>query len=202
MSAPEREFTPFPKIARLNREVVVTEKIDGTNASVLFDEDGRLIACGSRKRWITPADDNFGFAGWAHDNAEAIFSVTGPGHHFGEWWGSGIQRRYGLDHKRFSLFAAHRYMLDGLSGEKDHDYRRHSDELRLHDEIDLYVVPTLSNGMPDTAPVSGLLGLKLHGSVVAPGFNDPEGIMVWHTAARVYMKATLEGDDHPKGRAA
>jgi hypothetical protein len=27
-------FTPFPKIARLSREVIVTEKIDGTNAQV------------------------------------------------------------------------------------------------------------------------------------------------------------------------
>ena len=33
------EFVPFPKIARLHREVVISEKIDGTNASVTVLED-------------------------------------------------------------------------------------------------------------------------------------------------------------------
>ena len=33
------EFKEFPKIARLNREVIVTEKIDGTNAAVIVTED-------------------------------------------------------------------------------------------------------------------------------------------------------------------
>ena len=32
-----------------------------------------------------------------------------PGRHFGEWWGSGIQRGYGLDEKTFSLFNAYRW---------------------------------------------------------------------------------------------
>ena len=32
------EFKPFPKMPRLNREVLLTEKIDGTNASVFIRE--------------------------------------------------------------------------------------------------------------------------------------------------------------------
>ena len=42
-------FVPFPKITRLNREIVVTEKIDGTNASVHVLEDGTVLAA-SRNR--------------------------------------------------------------------------------------------------------------------------------------------------------
>lgn len=32
------DFEGFPKMARLSREVVITEKIDGTNAQVLIVE--------------------------------------------------------------------------------------------------------------------------------------------------------------------
>jgi hypothetical protein len=33
------DFVGFPKVPRLSREVVVTEKIDGTNASVLIERN-------------------------------------------------------------------------------------------------------------------------------------------------------------------
>ena len=36
------EFQEFPKMARLTREVIVTEKIDGTNAQVFIAEDGTV----------------------------------------------------------------------------------------------------------------------------------------------------------------
>jgi ATP-dependent RNA circularization protein (DNA/RNA ligase family) len=55
-------FEDFPKIARLSRECCITEKIDGTNAQVVITEDGQVLA-GSRTRFITPEDDNYGFAG-------------------------------------------------------------------------------------------------------------------------------------------
>jgi hypothetical protein len=87
------EFTEFPKMARLTREVIVTEKIDGTNAQIFIGEDGTIMA-GSRTRWITPQDDNFGFAGWVDAHRDELLTL-GPGRHFGEWWGAGIQRRYG-----------------------------------------------------------------------------------------------------------
>lgn len=97
------EFTGFPKIARLNREIVITEKIDGTNAQIFINEAGGLFA-GSRTRWITPGkDDNYGFAGWVERNRKELLKL-GPGQYFGEWWGAGIQRRYGMTEKVFSLF--------------------------------------------------------------------------------------------------
>jgi hypothetical protein len=58
------EFQEFPKIARLSREIIITEKIDGTNAQILITEEGDFLI-GSRTRWITPQDDNYGFAKWA-----------------------------------------------------------------------------------------------------------------------------------------
>lgn len=102
------EFEPFQKIGRIKRSCVVTEKIDGTNAQVHILEDGRIRA-GSRRRYITPEIDNYGFAKWVAENEEEL-SRLGPGRHYGEWWGSGIQRRYGLtDDKRFSLFNTLRW---------------------------------------------------------------------------------------------
>jgi len=35
------EFTEFPKIARLSREVIVTEKIDGTNGCIYIINERR-----------------------------------------------------------------------------------------------------------------------------------------------------------------
>jgi len=45
------EFVSFPKIARLSRECVITEKIDGTNASIYIGNDGNenpVFLTGSR----------------------------------------------------------------------------------------------------------------------------------------------------------
>src|SRR4051812_4307796 len=115
MSAPQ--FQAFPSIARLFRECVVTEKIDGTNGVVHVSDDGLTVTAGSRSRWITPEADNFGFARWVAEHAEELRAL-GPGFHFGEWWGSGIQRRYGLDEKRFSLFNVGRWGEGGKDAEK------------------------------------------------------------------------------------
>jgi hypothetical protein len=179
------EFEAFPKIPRLNRECVITEKIDGTNAQVLITEDGHIYA-GSRSRIITPADDNFGFAKWVDQNAEELTKL-GPGRHFGEWWGSGIQRGYGLPkgEKRFSLFNVSRWSDDALRPTCCH------------------VVPVLYRGpFTTTAVEETLAALKCNGSFAVPFFNRPEGIIVWHDAARQLFKVTCEKDEQPKGIAA
>src|SRR4051812_9704882 len=102
-------FIEFPKIPRLKRTIVVTEKLDGTNASILVPEDDGPLLAGSRTRWITPEDDNYGFARWVRDREADLRVALGYGHHFGEWWGSGVQRRYGIAEKRFSLFNVGRW---------------------------------------------------------------------------------------------
>jgi hypothetical protein len=174
-------FEPFPKIARLSRDIIVTEKIDGTNAQVFISEDGEVVA-GSRNRWLTPEDDNFGFAAWVRDNKDSLLNL-GPGRHFGEWWGAGIQRRYGLAEKRFSLFNVSRWAVER--------------------PICCDVVPTLYVGHFDTAKIDSCLTLlALDGSRAAPGFMRPEGIVVFHTASGALFKKTIEGDEKPKGQAA
>lgn len=102
------EFGSFAKIPRLSRTAIATEKIDGTNAQIWISDDGSEIAAGSRNRWITPEDDNYGFARWVQEHRDQLITL-GPGRHYGEWWGSGIQRRYGLAEKRFSLFNVQRW---------------------------------------------------------------------------------------------
>ena len=177
------EFVPFPKIARLNRVVIVTEKIDGTNASVHIGEDGSIRAA-SRNRWITPEDDNNGFAKWVRDNADELRGL-GPGAHFGEWWGAGVQRRYGLDQKRFSLFNVTRWEVP-------------NPEMTVHG---CHVVPVLFQGMFDSARIAERLEwLKANGSVAAPGFMRPEGIVVFHSAQGHLFKVTCEKDFEHKGK--
>jgi hypothetical protein len=39
----DEQFTAFPKMARLQREVLISEKIDGTNAQVYITDDGKIL---------------------------------------------------------------------------------------------------------------------------------------------------------------
>ena len=65
------EFVKFDKIPRLNREIIITEKIDGTNAGIYVDEVGDVYAA-SRTRWITLESDNFGFARWVEEHEDEL----------------------------------------------------------------------------------------------------------------------------------
>lgn len=175
-------FEAFPKIARLNRDIVVTEKIDGTNAIVHVAEDGTVLA-GSRSRWITPVDDNFGFARWVAANEEALRGGLGVGTHYGEWWGSGIQRGYGIKEKRFSLFNVARW------GETRPEC--------------CGVVPVLYRGPFDQKAIEACIDrLRVGGSVAVSGFMRAEGVVVFHGASNTLFKITCEKDESPKGVAA
>jgi hypothetical protein len=177
------EFEPFQKIARLSRECTITEKIDGTNGCIAIGEDGSFHV-GSRSRWITPLEDNFNFASWCHMNREELMKL-GPGRHYGEWWGAGIQRRYGLSEKRFSLFNTHKWSDPAVR------------------PACCGVVPVLFNGLFTQQAVDSVLALlAAEGSKAAPGFMKPEGIIIYHHAAGLYFKKTLDKDEEWKGRQA
>lgn len=174
-------FEGFPKIPRLKHTCVITEKIDGTNAQILVPSDPEQpLVAGSRNRYVTPEKDNFGFARWVADN-EAMLRRLGPGRHFGEWWGAGIQRRYGLPGKRFWLFNSGRWtgkLPEGLPPE-------------------VGVVPVLYHGDFQSDTVDKVLAdLATSGSVAAPGFMQPEGIVVFLPASGSLYKVTLDGDGH------
>lgn len=212
------EFEDFPKISRFNRDVVVTEKIDGTNAQVCVYDclkveensvapppigdhwkdmgDGIYIAAGSRTRWLTPKEDNFGFARWVWENAGDLVYL-GAGRHFGEWWGQGIQRTYGLDEKRFSLFNTSRWTSE---------HNLNVDESPFYGQITAcievprcHVTPILNYGTMSEINMDDIVSdLRVLGSVASPGFMKPEGVVLFHTAANTMFKQTLEKDDVPK----
>jgi hypothetical protein len=193
-------FEPFPKLARLKRSVVITEKLDGTNAQVYitlaeptsydaFDNrwhaanvvatiNGYDIYAGSRTRLITPGKDtdNYGFAGWVKENAEELVKL-GPGRWFGEWYGQGIQRNYGLKERRFALFNTFRPKETLPSCVEQ--------------------VPVLW-GSDFSNVESAMSALKQIGSQAVPGFMNPEGVVVYHTASRTHYKQTFEHDEHGK----
>src|SRR3954470_23577103 len=101
----EPEFQGWPKIPRWQNETyVITEKIDGTNGCIIITEYGDVFAQ-SRSKILdeTKAGYNFGFCKWVMGNKDDLL-VLDVGYHYGEWWGDGIQRNYGLKEKRFSLF--------------------------------------------------------------------------------------------------
>lgn len=183
-------FVPWPKTPRLFRGMTITEKIDGTNAAVHVVENPDLpgtysVTAQSRNRIITPgkATDNSGFAAWVHANAVELAAVLGAGLHFGEWWGQGINRNYGLDARRFSLFNTDKHA-----------------ELKVTvGGVDVEPVPVLFRGDFSTSTVSAVLAmLKSEGSLAAPGFNNPEGVCVYHHAARQVTKVTFDANDSGK----
>lgn len=202
------EFVEFPKIARLNREIVVTEKIDGTNAQIFItdepDPENRQVIAGSRTRWLTPAvgypapEDNFGFRAWVDEHREELLKL-GPGRHFGEWWGMGIQRKYGLSERRFSLFNTIRWCAHDKEPQPipTPDPRIVKMQERL--PACCHLVPVLYRGpFGEREIVRSLESLRENGSAAAPGFMKPEGIVVYHVAGNVGFKVTLEKDDEPK----
>lgn len=163
-------FESYGKTPRWRSQVVVTEKIDGSNCFIIVPEDPALpLAVGSRNRYIPPgkSTDNFGFAAWVADNEEKLRRL-GPGRHNGEWWGCGIGRGYGLTERRWSLFQAHRW---------DEQMLR---DMGLPDNV--RVVPVLARGEPQPGCVhpveAASITLKAGGSVAAPGYMNPEGLIV------------------------
>jgi hypothetical protein len=197
------EFKEWPKTTRLLRNITITEKLDGSNAAIGIipsddQNDPSIIAqietadgifgvyAQSRTRLITPgkSTDNYGFAGWVQRNAGELVELLGEGLHYGEWWGNGIQRNYGMAEKWFSLFNTTRY------GE-------------LETDLNLAVVPVLYEGPNETAAVEmALYTLRVGGSIAAPGFMNPEGICVYQAASRQISKVTLDKNDAGKWEAA
>lgn len=173
-------FIPYGKTPRLNKlRVVITEKLDGTNALICIGKDGSFQV-GSRNRWITPGDDNFGFANWAYQNKDVLLSL-GAGYHYGEWWGGSIQRGYGVQEKTFSLFDPRMALRDG----------------GLPDCVK--VVPTIYQGdFTDECVAEAMGRLGKQGSLASPGYMNPEGIIIRFIASNVVAKRTFDHEDNHK----
>lgn len=202
-------FEEFPKIPRLKRALVITEKLDGTNASICWfqlltpeeqkeatadpfclglrniDGVAHALYAGSRNRWLAPEGttglpkgcDNFAFAQFAVKNTTELEKL-GTGRHFGEWYGLGIQRNYGLQEKRFALFNSGRW--------------------GAHNPFTPACCEVVSI-LPDD-PDTAIALLREQGSQHVKGWMKPEGIVVYHTASRSLFKQTLEKDAEGKGQ--
>lgn len=189
-------FQEFPKLPRLSREVLISEKIDGTNSSLLITDYGDILT-GSRTKWVTPQEDNKGFAAWVQGNKEEILKL-GPGRHFGEWWGSGIGRGYNLPkgEKRLSLFNISRWALYGTEPKLISEVTNKYQDL-LPECIGL--VPLIARGIFHTTLIDEAMDrLKTNGSFASPGFMRPEGIVIFHISGNVGFKKTIENDEIPK----
>lgn len=181
-------FQGFKKIPRLSREIIITEKIDGTCGLIYIDESNNLFI-GSKNRWLDDHNDNYGFWHWAMERKEELLKL-GKGYHYGEFWGKGIQRGYGLVEKRFSLFNAGRWVKDkNITLKEKQEYCPEC----------CYVVPILYEGMFNTSIISSILDeLKIKGSMVSPNFMNPEGIIIYHKRGNLYFKKTIENDEKGK----
>ena len=176
------DFRPFQKLGRWSRKVIISEKLDGTNGQVYITDDGRIYA-GSRTRYITPEADNHGFAKWVDAHKDELIAGLGPGRHYGEWWGAGIQRKYNIGEKRFSLFNTERW----------------TDNPAQPRPSCCHVVPVLWEGSLDNLNISAIIeDLRTNGSKAAPGFMQPEGIVLFHTATGTSYKKTIDNDEIPK----
>lgn len=202
------DFEGFPKIGRLNRDCIITEKIDGTNAQIFIEEivDGSgglelALRAGTKNQWITPGKntDNFGFAAWVEEHREEL-RLLGPGRHFGEWWGRGINRGYGLQERRFSLFNVTRWCLSAAAPECIPDNNPKAEpKYQEHLPPCVGLVPILYRGPFTTSDVTWNIDhLRQQGSKAAPGFMNPEGVVVFHPHANALFKVTVENDGVPK----
>ncbi|TDB90937.1 hypothetical protein E1264_03790 [Actinomadura sp. KC216] len=210
------EFKAWPKTPRLMKPMVVTEKIDGTNGCVVISRqqgwaspshnfvtvpientaDAYLVGAQSRKRMLPMGprgmddlswqkEDNSGFARWVRENATELAETLGEGYHYGEWYGQKIQRGYGLSGRRFALFNVSRYADVVNDPTKD-------------PIPGLETVPVLYEGEFDTRMVKYVYDdLMTNGSRAVPGYMNPEGVIVFHTASQQVYKY-LGPDDRPK----
>jgi hypothetical protein len=164
------EFKSWGKIVRGNAEqVVVTEKMDGTNACIIIE--GGVVAAQSRNKIITPDSDNYGFARWVEVNKEAL-KTLGEGYHFGEWCGNGIQSNpHNFPEKRFYLFNTRRWGTN-------------TDLPVICD-----VVPILYEGTKDELVIQDVLDNLWE---EAKGKYIPEGVIVYHRFTGIMYKYTFK----------
>lgn len=102
----------YPKTGRISGPWLVTEKVDGTSACIAIEPGpfgSPAISFGSRNRWLTREADNHGFYAWAVAHSGWFMGHLGVGVHYGEWFGRGIQRGYGMTERRLALFDVERY---------------------------------------------------------------------------------------------
>ena len=228
------QFKSWGSTPRFHKGLHITEKIDGTNAGVSVQgvswgvvhtppadailvnstkldvngipECSYLVRAQSRKRIITPDNDNFGFAKWVWENAEGLANLLGFGYHYGEWYGEGIQKNpLAVQGRRWALFNTwHWTRKENLDRLVDADIPGLTLVPVLHDEQ--RDGPADFTTIPDIMEELALYGSKADGAaMVKEGYDwendryaEPEGIIVWQRETRQRYKILLREDDKHK----
>lgn len=175
-------FPAYPKTKRLESETItISEKIDGTNGLIRVRThlDGtKDILAGSRSKWLftdgTKTWDNHGFGQWVRDN-ELELSKLPDGDHYGEWYGRGINRNYGMKDRKFMLFNRERYVnLEEIPNCVEL-------ETVLFNNASIYGIDVVINGLE--------IEMDEKGSTHVPGFDRPEGLILrFKLAGKVYKE--------------
>lgn len=105
----ERGWAEYHNVEPRKRTYIGTVKLHGSNAGITV-LDGE-ISYRSRSRFLTPEDDNHGFAKHMaahHEDVCSLMLPLGDATVFGEWCGAGIQKGVGIsaEQKMFVVFAA------------------------------------------------------------------------------------------------
>lgn len=195
------QFKSWGSTTRENKNKTITEKLDGTNACIVA-QDGKVTAQ-SRKRIITPDDDNYGFAKWVYDNAGALLDTLGYGYHYGEWYGEGIQKNpLGIEGKRFALFHATKY-TEGNGFDLERVDGLETVPLLHHGQCDVWTIPKIMEDLEIYGTkVKGAKTEKIYTGI--PGLEGTEyvyekaakseGIIIWNNETRTRTKMLLEND--------
>ena len=171
------EFKKFESIERFNSNITITEKVHGTNAQIIIDDAGNIQAA-SRTRLIYPGNDNFAFALFVEQNKVELIEALGPGRHFGEWYGSGINSGYGMKNGERKLALFYQYPK----------------EKPLPPQVTM--VPILYEGPFIEGIVEQTMNkLKTEGSAIQPGFMRPEGVVIRFGRNGAMFKKVFEAEE-------
>ncbi len=87
-------------------------KIHGTNAGIRISHGD--VKAQSRNRFVTPDDDNVGFAAWVETNAAYWGGLMTDGVVFGEWCGPGIMNGTAINDIPQRIFAVFSLLIRGI----------------------------------------------------------------------------------------
>lgn len=197
------EFKSFPDVKQIGKAAItITQKLHGTNAQIVvfrvyeppaLGDDPNTppaydVMAGSRNRWLTVDDDNFGFAKFVQENKQEIIEKLGEGTWYGEWVGPGINSSEGLKEKMFAIFNIGRIEDKPLPSR-------------------MVGVPLLYKGAFSSEAIDAALNdLKSTGSKLVPGYMSPEGIVVHLLGTDLRFKKVFKAEetawkkpDRPKG---
>jgi len=211
------EFKQYGKTSRLFRDVVITEKIDGTNSAVIIEkvEPTTLIQTlwnkyfGKSESFVLSVVEHEGeFYNVAAQSRNRLIvpGKTTDNYGFARWVQANAEqlvtllgggRHYG---EWWGQGIARKYDMQRKSFSLFNTHKHRSLVVaELVGDAYLTVVPTLYEGeFNQDAIFNAMHNLFEFGSVASPGFKKPEGICIFHEQSKQVFKVTLDNQDKGK----